>query len=209
MAVPVTIEIEAMSHAREFLARMCEGDFLSLGLPPWHDDTGHAFVRRMLKTYALQHPFNLDHVVECATAGLREAEDVVHELSAYYRHHRIALPLTLEAYEMRRSNPRFQRPAAPPARKKAKHIIQDVIVCTLVMELIEHFPGLRPMRSQISSKKQRPHSYCSIVSVVLTEAHLHRCSEGAVQKVWQRLGPSVLPGSLAEVFLGLMRKNEL
>ena len=184
-------------------------DFVGLGHPPWHDETGHALARHMLKVYALQHPFNLDHVVQCATEGLRDAQDVVCELIAYYQHHRIALPTTLEAYQLRLINPRVQRPPSPPARKKAKHLVQDVIICALIMELIEQFPGLRPTRSQISTKKHRPPSVCSIVSVVLTEAGLHRGSEMAVQKVWQRLGPSVVPGTLAEAFLGLMRNGEI
>src|SRR5215813_12538719 len=110
LPAPLTAELAALTYAREFLASMREGDFIGLGLPPWHDDTGHAFARLVLMTYALQHPFNLDHVVECATAGWLDAEIVVHELGAYYRHHRIALPLALEAYEMRRTNPRIQRP---------------------------------------------------------------------------------------------------
>jgi len=209
LPVPVTIETEAISHAREWLSRMCEGDFVGLGLPPWHECTGHAYTRRLLMIYALAHPFNLDHVVQCATEGIRDAQDVVHELIAYHQHHRIALPLTLEAYQLRLINPRVQRPPSPPARKKAKHLVQDAIICALIMELIEQFPGLRPTRSQISTKKYRPPSVCSIVSQVLTEARLHRGSEMAVQKVWQRLGPSVLPGTLAEAFLGLMRTGEL
>jgi hypothetical protein len=209
LPVPVTsIEDEALTYAREWLARMREGDFIG-GLPPWHEDTGHAMARRFLMAYALAHPFNLDHVVQYAMDGQRDAAHVVYELIAHYRHNRIAMPVTLEAYEMRRSNPRVQRPPSPPARKKAKQMVQDAIICTLIMELIERFPGLRPTRSQISTKKHRPHSYCSIASVALTESGMHRGSEMAVQKVWQRIGPSVLPGTVAEVFLGLMRNGEM
>jgi hypothetical protein len=180
------IEAEALQFAREWISRAQEGKFLDLGYPPLHRDAGRALARRMIKQYALMHPFNMTSVVDAAWVGCNDADLALRELAAEMLDCKEQLPAVLAAYTIKLLHP------SPRLRgqKKATNLLQDITIATLIMVLIEQF-GLKPTRSQIG-RKQRP-SACSVVADVMAEAGLHRGTEGAVQQIWRHYSPAILP----------------
>jgi hypothetical protein len=199
------VEVEALAFARKWIASCREGNFIDLGVAPLHPEAGRAFTRRLVKQYALMHPFNMDEIVKCAEAGWDDADIALRELVAEYVDRGEAMPAVLAAYNVRLINPNYVQPTKPHGKKKADNILKDMVVVTLVMELITRFP-LEPTRFQLGRK--RKHSACSIAADVTTEAGLHRGGEAAIQKIWSRYQKAVLPGRAAEAAL-LTTKNDL
>src|SRR5262245_63679957 len=84
--LPVTlaatlIEAEAWAFARDYWARMCEGNFLGLGRAPLDPLTDHALARRWCKFCADLHPQAAEHVVDLAiTHGERSAHEALVEI---------------------------------------------------------------------------------------------------------------------------------
>src|SRR6478752_4073356 len=60
----------------------------------------------------------------------------------------------------------------PPSKSKVDHLMQDIVITTLVLTLVERFPPLKPTRRQ-TGWKRRP-SACSIAAQVMSEIGLHR-----------------------------------
>jgi hypothetical protein len=202
--LPATLDYEAelFAFAREWIAPFREeGNFMDLGFAPLHPECGLAFARRIIKQYALMHPFNMDDIVKKAQAGWDEADLALRELIAEHVDRGKALPSILAAYNVQLLNPRGAPPAKPRGQKKASNIMRDIVITTLIMELIERFPasGLKPTRYQLGRKRQ--HSACSIVAIVLAEAGLYRKGEETIQKIWKHYAPAVLPGTVAEALL--------
>ena len=191
------VEREALAFARDWIARCQEGDFGD-GYAPLHPEAGRAFVRRLLKIGAQMSPFNMDNLVELAKAGWDDADVALRDLIAEINNRYEPLPAILAAYNIWLINPRAPQPRTPKGRKKATNILADIGVATLIMTLIERFP-LNPTRSHIGRKRNA--SACSIAWLTLTEAGLHRGGEEAVQQVWKRYAPTIMPGSRAEAIL--------
>lgn len=195
--LPATLDDEAemFAFAREWIARFREGNFMDLGL------AGHAFVRHLIKQIALMHQFNMDEIVKAANAGWDEADIALRELISEYAQRHEPPPAALAAYLISYSNPNYVRPTRSRGQKKASNIVRDIVFVTLIVELIERFPAseLKPTRFQLGRKRQ--HSACSIVASVLAEAGLYRKGEEAIQKIWKRYSPAVLPGTVAEALL--------
>ncbi len=191
------VEQEALAFARDWIERCRAGDFGD-GYAPLHPEAGRAFTRRVIKNFALTHPFAMDHIVAAAGEGWDDADIMLRGLIAEYTSRHEPLPAPLASYNIRLINPQTQRPPKPRGRKMAGNVLADIVVAALIMTLLERFP-LKPTRSQIG-RKRKP-SACSIAHAAMTEAGLHRGAEATVQKIWQRYEPAIMPGSRAEALL--------
>jgi hypothetical protein len=197
MTLPVTlVEAEALEFARDWIARGREGDFLGLGYSPLHPDAGRAFLRRMIRQYALGPDRQMLTIIDCARAGWDDADLVLRDLILEYTNRGEPLPAFLATYNAEIVTGRII--PRPRGRKRAANLLQDISIVTLVLELIERF-GLKPTRYQAGSKR-RP-SACSVAAGAMAESGLHRGDERAIQQIWLRYAPAVLPGSRAEIIL--------
>jgi hypothetical protein len=180
----------ALAEARALVARFREpyqgpDDWLfTAGLSPLHPQAGHRMVRGMLKRYALYHPLNMTEVCAWARAGSDDADLALVELIAEFTERGEQLPLGLAAYNLELIHPR--RPSRFRGRKKVTHVMQDMIIVTMIILVIER-SGLKATRRQ-STKP----SACAIVARALEEAGVHRGGEKAIEKIWQRIAPAVL-----------------
>jgi hypothetical protein len=187
------VEAEAKSFACQWLARMREeGDFIGLGHAPLDPMTGRALSRRVLKSFALTSDIQMFYVTEAASAGDFDAHLVCRELITECINRGEALPAFLANYNAKIVHdtlPQWRR-----ARKKATNLIQDIVFCTLIMELMARF-NLAATRDQ--KYRARP-SACSVVADVAQDLSLHRGGERAMQKIWGRYKNALLPGWLGQ-----------
>jgi len=151
-------------------------------------------LRQAVKVFAGLHPFNLDAIAAVADESY-DVHVAMRELIAEYIHRHEELPPTLKAYNIRILNPHFRPPEKGSGQAKAANVLEDLVLMTLLMSLIERFHYL-PTRGS-----QRRHCACSIVSLAATRAGLHRGDERSIKKIWDRYAPSVLPGSMAQAIL--------
>lgn len=188
--LPATFaEAEAVQFARHWLANVSEAAFLDSGHPSLDPAAAHWFVRRIIKQYVESHPLNAVEMVEAAVLGWGEADLALRELIAEKTSRNEPLDAVLGGYNIRLIHPGIQHRRG---KSKVPNLIQDIVIATLVLQLIERFPPLRPYRSQVG-KKLRP-SACSIVAQVLSEAGLHRGDEKAIQQICRRYLPAILHG---------------
>jgi hypothetical protein len=162
-----------------------------------HPEAGRAFLRRLMKQAALGNAFAMDDLVAVADAGWDDADIALRELIAEFVNRNEPLPAVLAAYNIRALNPS----RAPRARgpKPATNTLQDITIITLLTELVERF-HLRPTRYQLGRRTRS--SACSIASVALTEAGLHRGGEKAIQQIWGHYKSSgVVRGSRVETLI--------
>jgi hypothetical protein len=185
------IEIEAKSFARQWLARMREeGDFIGLGHAPLDPMTGRALSRRVLKSFALTGDTQMFYLTEAASVGDTDAHLVCVELITECTNRGEALPAFLANYNAKIVHGTL--PQRLRARKKATNLVQDIVFCALIMELMARF-SLRPTRDQ---KYRTRLSACSVVADVARDLSLHRGGERAIQKIWGRYKDALLPGWL-------------
>jgi hypothetical protein len=185
--LPATlVEAEALTFAREWIARGREGDFIGLGYAPLDPAAGHAFARRMIKQHALANPLNMAEVAECARRGSDDADLALRELAAEMIDRREILPAVLSAYTIKALHPDLRRLRG---QKKAAHLLADISIVALIMELVERF-HLKVQRNPLSKHP----SACSITAKALDEAGLSRGGEEAIRKIWGRYSGAVLPG---------------
>jgi len=182
-------ETRALMAAREWVAKGMEpSEFFTVA--PLHRAGGHALVRQMLKRFALSHPLNMALVCTYARAGLGDADLALRELIAEFAERRELMPLVLSAYNLELIAPGRVPPTVPRGKKKADHLLQDIIIIVFVIMVKEEF-GFQPTRQRHYSAQP---SACSIVAEALAKAGIHRGGERAIEKVWQRYSPIILDG---------------
>jgi hypothetical protein len=176
-------EAAARAFARDRIAAATENDIYNLGCSAADPEGGHRLVRRLLQHCALSNAGSMLWVVEIA-AEYDEADIALRELIQEFHNRGEALPAYLAHY-----NDRILAgfvPSRPRGPKKAGHLLQDVILAFIVLELREKF-GIRPTRSRDGNKRRA--SGCSIIAVLATDAGLRRGAETAFEKVWQHYAP--------------------
>jgi hypothetical protein len=187
--LPVTYnEVAAVDFARSWVKRMLEGDFLGLGLPPLHPQTGSALLRRMIQEYAMHDPGQMLLAIDLAYLGVEDARIALSDLILEFTNRHEPLPSFLAEFNARMI--RGSLPARLRGQKKITNYIQDVCIATLVMELIGRF-CLKPTRYQYGRKRKL--SASSIVADILSEFHVHRGGETDVQDIWRRWWPILFP----------------
>lgn len=194
--LPATLDDEAemFAFAREWIARFREGNFMDLGL------AGHAFVRHLISNST---DASVQHGRDCQGSERRLGRSRYSLARIDFRIRPTSRAAACRACCL---PDQLLEPKLCPAhksrgQKKASNIVRDIVFVTLIVELIERFPAseLKPTRFQLGRKRQ--HSACSIVASVLAEAGLYRKGEEAIQKIWKRYSPAVLPGTVAEALL--------
>jgi hypothetical protein len=179
-------EAEALAFARERVAELARGDFLELGFPPLHPGVSRAFAQRMI-VEAMRNADMMLQVIDAAYLGWRDGRDALDALIMELTNRHQPLPAFLAEYNARRLKGAL--PARLRGRRKSTNLVQDILACGLIIELIENFK-LRPTRSQIGRKREP--SACSIVSQAMAGAGLHRGGERAMQDIWRRYEASLL-----------------
>src|SRR6266511_411250 len=125
-------------------------------------------------------------VAAYARHGFDDADIALRELIAEKVDRGEALQGVLAGYSVELLHPR--RPSLR-GRKKTHNLLQDIVIVTLIMVLIERF-GLKPRRNPLSKHP----SACSIAEVALKEAGLGRGGEDSIRKILERYSPSITPG---------------
>jgi hypothetical protein len=189
MNFPVTLaEAEAKEFARVFLARMQEPGFFDSGHDAFDPAGAHGWVRRLIRLEFESHPLRAARIVEYAVLGSTAADQVLRELIAEKTEHNEPLGAVLGGYNIRLMNSdtdiRHRH-----GKSRVDNLVADIVIATLVLQLIERFPPLKSTRF----KAWRP-SACSIVAEVLAEMGLHRGDEKAIQEVWRRYGRVIMAG---------------
>jgi len=185
------LEAEALAFARECLAASQEdGDFLGLGCGPLDPEAGRRFVRRMMARWtSYADDTAMFWLVEVALAGWQDAIVVVNGLIDAHVNRHEPLPSYLAYYDTKiRAGYRAPKPRG---RKISADFMQDVVLMTLMMELVARF-GLQISRKQIGRKRQP--SACSIVATAATEIGLHRGDEEGMRNIWREYEPRLVPG---------------
>src|SRR5258708_6218663 len=132
--LPTTwIEAEAAQFAREWVAKCVAEDWLHIGLSMLHPEAGHVQLRQILKLLAASHPFELASIIADARGGWRDADRALRELTAEILDGGGDLPAQLRAYTIEQLRP--DAIAAPPGPQRASHVLQDLGMVVLVMEL--------------------------------------------------------------------------
>ena len=184
--LPATmIEAEARTFARIFITIVGESAFLDGPHATLDPEAARWFVRRLMRLLAELHPLNAAQIVEYAVLGLPEADAVLRELIAEKLDRNEPLGAVLGSYAIRMAHPTISR----RGKSKVTNLVQDVLIATLVLCLVERFPPLKPTRFKTTHA-----SACSIVAEILQEAGLNRGDEKAIQAIWGRYAPSILPG---------------
>jgi hypothetical protein len=184
--LPTTLlEAEATQFARGWVAKCQAGDWLHIGLSMLHPEAGHTQLRQILKLLAASHPFELARVIADARAGWRDADMALRELTAEILDRGGDLPAQLRAYTIEQLRP--DATVAPPGPQRASHVLQDLGMVVLVLELTSRFPGLA-----FCGRSVRKASICSIAAVAFTEARLGRVlTADAVRKIWKSYQPAI------------------
>jgi hypothetical protein len=176
---------EADRFALEWIAVRLQGDLFELGLAPLHPDTGHAFVRRVLKNYAASDEKAMLVVLDIAYVGLDDARQALIELILEYGNAHTLAPALLEEFHTRMLTGKM--PPLLRGGSKADHILQDIAIVVLIGELVERF-GLRPTRHKGA---QRQPCAAGIVAQALGKSGVRSVTEGHLIKLWDRLSPLV------------------
>jgi hypothetical protein len=188
--LPITyeaaIEGEALTFARERITHFQSGDFCNLGCPVTHPDAGRRLLRRILQHWALSSAESMLQLTELATAGWDEADIAARGLIQEFHNRGEAVPAYLATYNDRLLSGFV--PIRPRGQKKATNFLLDFFLVYLIVELTEKF-GLKPRRNQLGKKRRA--SSCSIIANAAAQTGLHRGSEGAIQKIFDRLEPIV------------------
>src|SRR5687768_7185515 len=98
--VPATVEAEALSFAQVWIAERQDVDMFQIGCSAFHPQAGRMLLRRMMKEWALSHPFNMTTVAEYARAGWDDADLALRELIAEMTSNNKPLPPVLTAYNL-------------------------------------------------------------------------------------------------------------
>jgi hypothetical protein len=192
MTLPATLqEAQALSFAREWFANLNTDDPLGLGVPLLHHDAGHLWLRRIMMLANSDDAAGAQMQLELvcrARAGYDDAHLALVAMITERTNRHEPLPALLAGYNIELINGRTVR--RPPGRQLADNLLQDIAVVGCMMGLMRLF-GLKPTRYKYS--RLRP-SAASVTARAMTEAGLHRGTEGAVEKIWQRLKGHALPG---------------
>jgi len=196
---------QGLATAREGISRMLEpmdscGGILD-GIAPLQPGGGRIMLRQLLKRFAFWNPLNLSQLCVWARNGWDDADLALRELIAEFAEHGVPMPATLSAYSLELIQPNRVLPAPARGRKKATQLLQDICITVLVILLVEEH-GLTPTRRQ----KSRP-SACSVVAEALAEKGIHRGSEAAINKVWERCSPRILNGFQAKMPVAASVRN--
>jgi hypothetical protein len=194
-------EADAIAFARNFVATCREGEFLDLGFPPLHAEVSRAFAQHMIKQ-AMRDANVMLQIIDAAYLGWRDGREALDGLILELTNAHQTLPAFLAEYNARRV--KGVLPARLRGRRRSSNLVQDMVAMTLILELITRF-HLSPTRRQTGRK--RAHSACSIASLVMTEAGLHRGGETAMEAIWWRYKASVLPGHRAEAVLATKKRH--
>ena len=185
--LPETLdEAEALAFARVWIKRVGGAAFFESGRGPLDLAASHWFVRRLIRLAIESGPSGAARIVEYAVHGSPVADLALQEAIDEKVNRNEPLDAVLGADEIRARHSEIHHRSG---KSPVDHLMQDIAITTLVLQLVERFPPMKPTRSQ-SGWKRRP-SACSIVHQVLTDIKLHRGSEEAIQKVWRRLGPTI------------------
>jgi hypothetical protein len=205
MGLPAVIPLPKWTEAdvvdfgyQWFVKVQLSGDFGD-GVSPLHRDAGYRFLRRVMKRHAMSHPFAMDDVIKLADAGWHDAHLVMCELIAEYNT-RPEVPPQIRTYTIKMANPNFVKPTVK--QKKSAKMLEDLVICTLIMTLIEEFPGLRLSRNDEGRKLNV--SAFSAAAAVMTRAGRPRGEEGAMKKIWDKYSAALLPGTVAEQLLAVL-----
>jgi hypothetical protein len=187
------VEVEALAFARDWIARMREGDFIDLGCAPLSPEAGRRLLRRLIQHYALLDARSMLAITEIAEHW-DDAHIAICDLILDFNNRHEPMPVFLENYNARIIAGHVS--ARPRGRKKATNFLQDFCLVYLIVELMGKF-GLAARRYQYGKKRRE--SACSIVATAAAESGLHRGAEAAVQKLWDRFEPIVVRAGLAEI----------
>jgi hypothetical protein len=148
-------------------------------------EAGHVQLRQILKLLAASHPFELARIIADARAGWKDADMALRELTAEILDRGGDLPAQLRAFTIERLAPDATGASGP---QRASHVLQDLGVVVLVLELTSRFPGL----AFCGRPSVRKASVCGIAAAVFTEARLGRVlTADAVRKIWKHYQPAV------------------
>src|SRR5262249_55102914 len=127
-------------------------------------------------------------LVEAALAGWQDAQDVLRDLIFQYTNRHEALPSFLAYYNAKM----LAGHVAPKlrGRKTSADFMQDLVLMTLMMELVARF-GLNIFRHQLG-RKRKP-SATSIAAIAASKVGLQRGGEDAMRAIWQELEPKLVP----------------
>jgi hypothetical protein len=182
--LPATLlEAQALEFARDWLQRM-HAEFA--------EGASRAFLREGLKNLA-EHigPNATLDLIDRAYAGSKDAHlilvDMINELTDRHK----ALPSFLATYNAHFLTGRVVF-RSPPGPKWTTNFTQDVCIALLILELVRRF-DLRPTRNKL--QRRRPCA-ASVAAQAMAEIGLHRGTEEALGKIWQRMAPSVLHGMI-------------
>jgi hypothetical protein len=189
MLPPTFLEAEALQFARQWIARMQErGEILGIDGALLNPLTDHLIAKRWCRLCAEMHPQGAEQVVDLAVRfGERSAHDALVELIDEKTDRNEPLGAVLGAYSIRLRRKPFAAHSGPPRTT----MLQDIIFCLLIIELVERF-GLRPTR--YANRKHERMSACAVAAQAAAEAGLNRGGEDAFRKVWKRTAPRILPG---------------
>jgi hypothetical protein len=182
--LPATLqEAQALDFARDWLKRW-QAEFA--------EGEGRAFLREGLKNLAghIGPNATLD-LMDRAYAGSEDAHLVLVDMINEYTNRHEALPSFLATYNAEFLTGRVVF-RSPPGPKWTTNFTQDVCIVLLMVELVRRF-DLRPTRNKL--QRRRPCA-ASVAAQATAELGLHRGTEEALGKIWQRVAPSVLYGMI-------------
>jgi hypothetical protein len=185
----------ALAFARQFIASMQEGEFMGLGCTALHPDAGHRICRYIMKAYAGRDDVfggaAMLRMMDYARAGWDDADIALREMILDYNRRHEPLPPFLETYNaeivLGLTDPTAR---GQPGTPRAANLVQDLILMTLMMELVNRF-GLKPTTFYYAAR--RP-SAASVAARAAAECGLHRGGADAMAKIWQRYAHAVVPG---------------
>jgi hypothetical protein len=189
MPVPVTVEVEALNHARQWIENMRTSDFNGWGVSPFDANGGAVLINQLVRLILNGEARHALIVIDWARAGWEPADLAIRNVLAEYAHRGVLPPPFLTEYLVRSL---IESPSSSLSRgrNKMSNLLFDIALVTLVMTLCERF-GLNPTRNP--SARRRP-SACSIVAQAASEAGLHRGGESAMNRIWKRYAPALTPG---------------
>jgi hypothetical protein len=188
--LPATlVEAEALTYAREWIARMRPGElFPGLGTGALDPEAAHLTTKRLFRTVTEAGVLGLSWVSDMAIIhGERAAHEVLVDLKREHLERNEPLGSVLGNYFIREERAPFH---PGPGRTM---FIQDIGFCLLMIELAEKF-GLDPTKHRLVGKKVRLPRGCDIASRAAAEAGLHRGTPDAFRKMWKKFGPGILNG---------------
>jgi hypothetical protein len=152
-------------------------------------------LKNLMRLWALHNPLGADEIVMFAEEyGSQEAAEVLRDLITERLDRNESLGAVLGGYEIRKHNPARKRKSGPGKLDNAR---RDIGISLLVYALMKEF-GLAVHHNPASTRPS-----CSTVAAAsLTRAGLGPIGHRGVAKVWDRLGPLVMPGPIPAGYLG-------